>query len=317
MKKKPEYQTAKPHPKWKPKISATIICKNEAAHIEECLASIADVDEVVLCDTGSTDDTIKLAMAARPKGLKVIQHPWADHFSEARNAALDAATGDWCLIIDCDETLQASGVYHLREAIKSKPDVTTFRFKCRSKKFPDQKHFMVRAHKRIAEIRWQGRVHEALNADSWVVANGCRLDYGYSEAHATDPDRVLRLLQLDFEEVTQAGRTPEPRTLYYLAREHMYRRNFPEAIPILEERVKVIANRAECADAYLYLATSYWLTGQGDLARAACCNSLIMAPDCKETLEFMATLSFPEQGKVWAKFAKTATNEGVLFVRRP
>lgn len=317
MRKKTTPLTKATTPKRKVKISATIICKNEAPHIAECLESIADVDEVILCDTGSTDDTVEIAKKTRPKGLKVTHFPWEDHFAKARNAALDEATGSWCLVIDADETLPHGTIARLRRAIEAQPKAKTFHFACHSKTHPDQKHYMVRAHRRTPDIRWVGRVHEALTVDSGHVAKGCRLDYGYSEAHTADPDRVLRLLQIDYDQATARGVTPEPRNLYYLAREHIYRKNFLKAIPLLEERVKVIANRPECADANLYLAQCYWLTGQGDKARAACCQSLIMAPDCRETLEFMATLSFPEQAKTWAKFAKTATNEGVLFIRRP
>jgi glycosyltransferase involved in cell wall biosynthesis len=297
------------------KLSATIICKNEAAHIADCLRSLGGIDEIVLCDTGSTDGTVAVARAIRPD-LVLVERPWDDHFSNARNAALDVATGDWCVVIDCDETLLPGTVQSLREAIADRPEVATFRFLCQAKGDPSKRHFMVRAHARIPGIRWEGRIHEALTGDSTVVAQGCVLEYGYSVAHNSDPDRALRLLQRDHDEAVAAGQLPTPRTLYYLAREHMYRKNFVAAIPILEQRVQTIGFRSECADALLYLATCYWLTGQGDKAREACMRSLIMAPDCKETLEFMATLSFPEQAKTWAKFSREATNEGVLFIRK-
>lgn len=299
------------------KITATIICKNEREHIVDCLDSLREVDTVVLCDTGSTDDTLARARVARPTGLVITHFPWVDHFADARNAALAAAEGDWCIVIDCDEVLAPGSVAKLKEAIKNNPEATTLRFLCRSKSHPNQVHYMIRAHKRTPEIQWRGRIHEALSSDSTQVAEGCEIIYGYSVAHADDPDRALRILQQDYDAAVQSGGAPEPRNLYYLAREHIYRKDFPKAIPLLEARVATIGFRPECADAYLYLSTCYWLTGQGDKAREACMKSLIMAPDCKEALEFMATMSFPEQAKVWAKFATTATNEGVLFIRKP
>ena len=299
------------------KISATIICKNEAPHIEECLRSVAEVDQVVLCDTGSTDDTIAIAKRVRPEGLTVIERPWTDHFSEARNAAMDEVDyGDWCLVIDCDETILPGTVSALRDAIKANPTVTTLRFLCRTKGDESKQHYMVRAHARTPGIRWQGRIHEALTGDSGVTAYGCVLEYGYSEAHNTDPDRALRLLKLDHKFQKSRGK-PEARTLYYLAREYLYRKDYTRAIPLLQQRVKEVGFRAECADAYLYLAQCYWNTNQGELAREACMKSLIMVPDCREALEFMATLSFPEQAATWMKFAGNATNHGVLFVRNP
>jgi glycosyltransferase involved in cell wall biosynthesis len=293
------------------KLSATIICKNEEAHIGECLRSLGGVDEIVLCDTGSTDDTIAAARAVRPD-LVLVNRLWDDHFSNARNAALDAATGDWCVVIDCDETLLPGTVQSLREAIAGNPGVSTLRFRCQAKGDPSKQHDMVRAHARVPEIRWRGRIHESLTGDSGVVAQGCVLEYGYSEAHNADPDRALRLLLIDRE-----SSPDDPRTLYYLAREYLYRKDYKSAIPLLKKRVSNMGFRPECADAWLYLARCYWQTNQGDLAREACLQSLLMVPDCKETLLLMAEMSFPEQAAAWKNFASVARNNGVLFVRNP
>ena len=294
------------------KLSATIICKNEATHIGDCLRSLDGVDEIVLCDTGSTDDTIAVAREIRPD-LVLVSYPWDDHFSNARNAALDAATGDWCVIIDCDETLGRQTVDYLRDAIEDNPGVSSLRFLCQAKGDPSKQHFMVRAHARVPEIRWKGRIHEALTGDSGTVAQGCVLEYGYSEAHNADPDRALRLLLLDHS----YGLRDDPRTLYYLAREYLYRKNYEAAIPLLKKRVTNMGYRPECADAWLYLARCYWQTNQGDLAREAGLQSLLMVPDCKETLLLMAEMSFPEQAAAWYSFASSAKNTGVLFIRNP
>jgi glycosyltransferase involved in cell wall biosynthesis len=226
--------------------------------------------------------------------LTVIERPWTDDFAEARNAAMDEADyDDWCLIIDCDETIQPGTVEALRAAIKANPTATTFRFLCQARGDASKRHYMIRAHLRSPGIRWKGRIHECLTADSHVVAPGCVLEYGYSTAHNADPDRALRILQMD-----HAANGDDPRTLYYLAREHIYRKDYAKAIPLLEKRVAKMGFRAEAADAWLYLAQCHWLTGGGELARYATLNSLLLAPDCKETLEFMATISFPEQATI-------------------
>ena len=297
------------------KLSATIICKNEAALIGDCLRSLGGVDEIVLCDTGSTDNTIAVARSVRPD-LILVERPWDDHFSNARNAALDAATGDWCVVIDCDETLLPGTVQSLREAIADRPGVSTLRFRCQAKGDPSKQHDMVRAHARVPGIRWKGRIHEALTGDSGVVAQGCVLEYGYSEAHNADPDRALRLLLLDYNE-KKSGSKSDPRTLYYLSREYLYRKNYAAAIPLLKKRVSNMGYRPECADAWLYLARCYWQTNQGDLAREACLQSFLMVPDCKEALLLMAEMSYPEQAVAWNAFASVAQNRGALFIRNP
>src|SRR4051812_2882976 len=88
----------------RPLITAAMIVCNEEANLGACLQSMQDVvDEVVVVDTGSTDDSMNIA---RSLGAHVYSEPWQDDFSEARNAALDRATGDWILYIDADERLR-------------------------------------------------------------------------------------------------------------------------------------------------------------------------------------------------------------------
>jgi glycosyltransferase involved in cell wall biosynthesis len=297
------------------KLSATIICRNEENHILECLASLTGVDEIVVCDTGSSDQTVGLVRDLNDPRVTLTFFPWEDHFARARNAALASATGDWCIVIDADEVLAPGTVSALRKAIKSNPQAKTFHFECRAKSNPNYRHSMVRAHRRTPDVYWRGRVHEALSWDDRVKAEGAVLVYGYSTAHNQDPDRVLRLLQMDYDESRKTGNTPEYRTLYYLGREWFYRREWAKAIEIFTERVALVGFRSENADAWLYLARCYWAISQGDAARDAVLKSLLMVPDCREAMEFMAEISYEEQAIVWKRHASCARNTGVLFVR--
>lgn len=80
-----------------------MIVRNEAAHIERALASVLrHVDDALVLDTGSTDDTVARALAA---GARVERFDWVDDFSAARNAALSAAGADWHVVLDADEWL--------------------------------------------------------------------------------------------------------------------------------------------------------------------------------------------------------------------
>lgn len=80
-------------------ISAVIICKNEQANIERCLKSLTWVDEVVVYDSGSTDETINIA---QKMGAKVYQGPWLG-FGATKREATNKASHDWILSIDSDE----------------------------------------------------------------------------------------------------------------------------------------------------------------------------------------------------------------------
>ena len=85
-------------------MSAVLIVRDEARLLGDCLQSLRSfADEVVVVDTGSTDESIKLAVDA---GARVREYPWTGDFAAARNYALDLAVGEWVLYIDADERLR-------------------------------------------------------------------------------------------------------------------------------------------------------------------------------------------------------------------
>lgn len=83
-------------------LGVQLIVKDEAELLPECLASVAGVDEIVVIDHASTDDSIAIAQAY---GAKVYQRVWTNSFSEARNEGLSHAETDWILVLDADERL--------------------------------------------------------------------------------------------------------------------------------------------------------------------------------------------------------------------
>lgn len=88
-----------------PHLSAVLIVKNEASKLEACLRSIAGwVDEIVVVDSGSNDDT--LAIAQR-HGAKVHSHTDWQGFGVQRQRAQQHATGDWVLWLDADERVSS------------------------------------------------------------------------------------------------------------------------------------------------------------------------------------------------------------------
>ena len=98
-------------------LSVCIIAKNEENNLLRCLESIKGIaDEVILVDTGSVDKTISIA---EKYNAKVIKFPWGENFGNARNKALEMATKDWILCIDCDEALDSSQVYEIKRELKN------------------------------------------------------------------------------------------------------------------------------------------------------------------------------------------------------
>lgn len=97
-------------------ISLCMIVKNEEKNLPGCLASLKPVvDELIVVDTGSTDRTVDIASAF---GARVCNFTWNGNFSDARNYAIDKATGRWILVMDSDEVLAAQDFETVRRAVR-------------------------------------------------------------------------------------------------------------------------------------------------------------------------------------------------------
>ena len=92
-------------------LSVTLITRDAAGRLADCLASVAFADEIVVVDSGSIDDTVEFA---RRHGARVLQHEWLG-FGPQKQFAVDAASHDWVLCVDADERVSPE----LREQIVS------------------------------------------------------------------------------------------------------------------------------------------------------------------------------------------------------
>jgi glycosyltransferase involved in cell wall biosynthesis/Tfp pilus assembly protein PilF len=101
----------------KPRISVSMIVKNEEKMLPDCLESIKDIaDEIIIVDTGSSDRTKEIANVYN---AKLFDFKWIDDFSAARNHALKHCSGDWILYLDADERLEESSKEELLKVIRT------------------------------------------------------------------------------------------------------------------------------------------------------------------------------------------------------
>lgn len=99
------------------KLSVALIVKDEAERLPRCLASLADFDEIVVHDTGSSDGTMEVA---RRHGAQVVfaTSPIVPfHFAEARNRALARCSHPWIVSVDADEEFEPGAADAIRHAI--------------------------------------------------------------------------------------------------------------------------------------------------------------------------------------------------------
>jgi len=88
-------------------LSAVIITKNEEKNIEKCIDALIDwVDEIIIADSNSTDNTINILKNFNSSKIKIHQVTWLG-FAKTKNQAIESAKGDWILSIDADEIVTA------------------------------------------------------------------------------------------------------------------------------------------------------------------------------------------------------------------
>lgn len=94
------------------KISACAIVKNEEKNIGQWLNNMRQIaDEIIVVDTGSTDNTLNILENA---GITPYHFTWCNDFAAAKNYAIQQATGDWIVFLDADEYFDASSVQRFR-----------------------------------------------------------------------------------------------------------------------------------------------------------------------------------------------------------
>ena len=94
------------------KISACVIVKNEEKNIGQWLNNMRQIaDEIIVVDTGSTDNTLNILENA---GIISYHFTWCNDFAAAKNYAIQQATGDWIVFLDADEYFDAPSVQRFR-----------------------------------------------------------------------------------------------------------------------------------------------------------------------------------------------------------
>ncbi len=169
-------------------ISAVLIIQNEGHVLQECLQSIAWVDEIVIVDSGSSDNSLEIAEKFTDKIFH--QHDWKG-FGIQRQRAQGYATGDWVLMIDADERVTTELRASIESVLIQNNHNKVYRinilpwvfgsFIRHGGWYPAPK---VRLYPREAASYGEERVHEKLNYSknvSTVQLNGDLLHYTYRD----------------------------------------------------------------------------------------------------------------------------------------
>ena len=263
-------------------LTLAMIVKDEGERLPECLSCASPiVDEIVVVDTGSTDNTIDIA---RGFGAKTFSYKWCDDFSAARNESLRHATGDWVMVLDADEIIAPDDLPRVREFVDGDEFdavqfvVANYSDECQSmwwtpvgKSCAQARGFsgsirvpLVRMWRNKAEYRFRGCVHETVvesirEAGGKIAETDIVIHHYGKESSAGEKSRIY--LDLGMRNVSE--RPNDPKAHYDLAvqlkeldrleeAEHHYRVALsldPESCLAQSGLVEVLARSGQLAEA--------------------------------------------------------------------
>jgi glycosyltransferase involved in cell wall biosynthesis len=192
-----------------PPVTATIITFNEAAHVGAAIESVRWADEILVVDSGSTDDTCAIA---RENGARVESRAWSG-WSDQKNHAAAVASHDWILSLDADERVSPDLTRELRAVLSAEPHARGYRMPrvtyylgrwIRTTDFyPD---YQLRLYDRRA-ARWRDMlVHESVTVDGPVLTLAHELQHFSFTGLADHVARTNRYSTLAAREMHQQGR---------------------------------------------------------------------------------------------------------------
>ncbi|GAB6992234.1 glycosyltransferase family 2 protein [Paenibacillus pini] len=234
-------------------ISLCMIVKNEETALPRCLASVASaVDQIIIVDTGSTDNTIS---TAQPFKANIHTFQWIDDFSAARNYAFSLADQEYILWLDADDVLKEEDLAKLitlKETLNPMIDSVTMNYNLAFDEYGNTISSLRRNRlvKRSNQFRWIGQVHEYLEVSGQIHDSDISVTHCGDER---DSDRNLHLYLKKWSRQEPFS----PRDTYYFANElldhHMhemavlyYRKFLDQGLGWVEDNIAACGKVADC-----------------------------------------------------------------------
>jgi len=234
----------------KASICLCMIAKDEERHIERCIRSVRElVDEIVVVDTGSTDNTAALAESL---GAAVYAYPWDGSFANARNFAIGKAASEWLLLLDADEALDQESLDAVGNFVRTTSlDGAHLRIRNYTGSYsPDNYslHSALRLLRNTGEYRFRGDIHEQIVSDSYeklsarfTPLNAVVHHYGYLDQIVREKQKRRR--NIPILEKQLAENPHEPFTLFNMGNEYLSLRDYQAALQYYEQALGKLENR--------------------------------------------------------------------------
>lgn len=210
-------------------ISLCMIVKNEEDCLARCLDSVFGiVDEIIIVDTASDDQTLEIAKKYTDK---VYHFDWIDNFSAARNFSFSKASCEYCMWLDADDFLTSSDAEKLsalKDTLPHDTDIVMLPYNIAFDRYgnPVFSYYRERIVKNNSLYKWSGRVHEAIVPVGNVIYSNAAITHKKLKPH--DANRNLAI----YEKMLSENVKFTPRDSFYYGRELYFHKRFDEAISV-------------------------------------------------------------------------------------
>ena len=243
------------------KVAVYAICKNESKNIKEWYHSMKEADEIVVLDTGSTDNSLTILKSFSK--IKVYQEkiePW--RFDKARNTSLAYVSKDIdiCVCTDIDERFEKGWCNKLKSSWRKNTTRARYLYNWShdEQNHPLISYYADKIHSRN-EYEWIYPVHEVLKLkndnilENEVIIDGIVLNH-YPDKQKSRSS-YLKLLELSVKE-----NPLDDRNMHYLGREYMFYKKWDKAILTLHKHLNLPSAKwkDERAASMRYIANSYY-----------------------------------------------------------
>lgn len=208
-------------------LSLCMIVKNEEDVIGRCLDSIQGVvDEIIVVDTGSTDNTVEIVKKYTDK---LYHFQWIDDFAAARNYSFSKAHKEYIMWLDADDLVDESNknkLKKLKETLDPSVDVVMMKYDVAFDEHnnPTFSYNRERIFRRSKNFQWQGEVHEVIYPKGNTIYSD--ISIFHKKIKMNDPKRNLKI----FEKMIREGKTLAQKQKFFYARELYFNGLYDEAI---------------------------------------------------------------------------------------
>ncbi|MDQ8738633.1 glycosyltransferase [Paenibacillus sp. LHD-38] len=287
-------------------ISLCMIVKDEEDLLPSCLRSVEGVvDEIIVIDTGSTDNTVEIA---KSMGARVYPYRWDQDFSRARNVSLERARGQWILFLDADEEIHPDDRGSIRPLL-AETEASGYMVTIESKlEHGVERDFALRIFRNHHEHYFVGSFHEQIgssiltaNPEAQFLRTGIRVKHvGYTREIMKKKNKSARNLEMALAEL---NKRPDDGFLRFCVAQAYLGQENPDSAAILEA-IKHLRFSIEASDSkamwgarmYKLLAVALEAAGQTNEALESTMKGILLYKGSAE-LYYLQAKIFEKVGK--------------------